>query len=175
MREIRQSGSEGGARFNPSFLPLSLFGSCLRRDRSQGQSVWSECLQLGWILRHGVGTTTVFWSARGRAQRRRRFGRARRGKSLWHTGRQTHSLPIRIPIPSTAINDESSTRTSPHLKRMAVRFARPKSGRGLPQSKTLRVVVVPAMTNSHTESQRDESLQRVATLSFGRRRDSRVS
>lgn len=23
MREIRQSGSEGGARFNPSFLPLS--------------------------------------------------------------------------------------------------------------------------------------------------------
>ncbi len=25
MREIRQSGSEGGARFNPSFLPLSLF------------------------------------------------------------------------------------------------------------------------------------------------------
>jgi hypothetical protein len=24
MREIRQSGSEGGARFNPSFLPLSL-------------------------------------------------------------------------------------------------------------------------------------------------------
>jgi hypothetical protein len=24
MREIRQSGSEGGARFNPSFLPLSI-------------------------------------------------------------------------------------------------------------------------------------------------------
>ena len=32
MREIRQSGSEGGARFNPSFLPLSLFGSCLHRE-----------------------------------------------------------------------------------------------------------------------------------------------
>jgi hypothetical protein len=26
MREIRQSGSEGGARFNPSFLPLSIDG-----------------------------------------------------------------------------------------------------------------------------------------------------
>lgn len=24
MREIRKSGSEGGVRFNPSFLPLSL-------------------------------------------------------------------------------------------------------------------------------------------------------
>jgi hypothetical protein len=27
MREIRQSGSEGGARFNPSFLPLFFMAS----------------------------------------------------------------------------------------------------------------------------------------------------
>ncbi len=74
-------------------------GSCLRREsmvrrnRSQGQSVWSECLQSGWILRHGVGRTTVFWSARGRAQRRRHFGPARRGKPT-HSQSSSPSRPL---------------------------------------------------------------------------------
>ena len=37
MREIRQSGSEGGARFNPSFLPLSLLHTrtCLSQRASE--------------------------------------------------------------------------------------------------------------------------------------------
>ena len=111
-------------------------------------------MQLGWILRHRVGRTTVFWSARGRAQRRRRFGRARRGKSLWHAGRQTHSLLIQHLNPLHCkqrgiLNEDISP-----LKRMAVARTVPasvssvsnrprlggtllKSGRGLPQSKTL--------------------------------------
>ena len=55
-------------------------------------------LQLGSFLRHGIGRTTVFWSARGRAQRRRRFGCAWRCKSPWHSWRQTHSFPIRISL-----------------------------------------------------------------------------
>jgi hypothetical protein len=45
-----------------------------------------------------IGRTTVFWSARGRAQRRRRFGCAWRCKSPWHSWRQTHSFPIRISL-----------------------------------------------------------------------------
>jgi hypothetical protein len=36
MREIRQSGSEGGARFNPSFLPLSVTWSLRDRFGSMG-------------------------------------------------------------------------------------------------------------------------------------------
>jgi hypothetical protein len=148
MREIRQSGSEGGARFNPSFLPLSLFRPqkltatemlfcfagnhgpfvwspalrylslaarqtppmfrcCLRQDRSQGQSVWSGCLQLGWILRHGVGRTTVFWSARGRAQRRRRFGRARRGKPT-HSQSASQSAPLQAVRKLGILNEDIS-------------------------------------------------------------------
>ena len=40
MREIRQSGSEGGARFNPSFLPLLLaFPWCWNRCRNSSRSI----------------------------------------------------------------------------------------------------------------------------------------
>jgi hypothetical protein len=55
-------------------------GISFRGFGRRGWSVWNGCLPWGWIPGHGVGRTTVFWSARGRAQRRRRFGRARRGK-----------------------------------------------------------------------------------------------
>ena len=50
MREIRQSGSEGGARFNPSFLPLS---ESLKRiavrfaHPSQLPTQWQGCTEVG--------------------------------------------------------------------------------------------------------------------------------
>jgi hypothetical protein len=54
--------------------------SALRSKAAGSGEPGDSCLQSGWIPRHDVGRTTVFWSARGRAQRRRRFGPARRGK-----------------------------------------------------------------------------------------------
>ena len=58
----------------------------------------------------------------GRAQRRRRFGGARRGKCLWLLRSQTHSLLIRISMGSPASREVSSTKTSRPLNRMVVRF-----------------------------------------------------
>ena len=84
MREIRQSGSEGGARFNPSFLPLSPV-RLLPPPRS----------------------LTVFWSARGRAQRRRRFGRARRGKPT-HSQSGSQSVPLQAVRNLGILNEEIS-------------------------------------------------------------------
>ncbi len=43
MREIRTSGSEGGARFNPLSLPLSERGSSRGRESAlNGVGEWSE-------------------------------------------------------------------------------------------------------------------------------------
>jgi hypothetical protein len=74
-----------------------------------------SCLPWGWTARHGVGRTTVFWSARGRAQRRRRFGPARRGKST-----DSHQDPNPFNGKPSGTS-KSSTRTPPPMKRMAVR------------------------------------------------------
>jgi hypothetical protein len=68
----------------------------------------------------------VFWSACGRAQRRRRFGSAWRCESLRNTRRETNSLSIS----STAINEESAAGTSPHLEPMAVARSVAVSGSG---------------------------------------------
>jgi hypothetical protein len=110
-------------RLHPS--PNStLLGSCLRRDRSQRRSVWSECL--GCIPRHVLGRTTVFWSARGRAQRRRRFGPARIGKLT----------PIRIPCSSTASHEEPRNPQQGHLRPDAHRDGSRHHPRHLPPPPT---------------------------------------
>jgi hypothetical protein len=70
--------------------------AALHRAKGLGEP-GDSCLPWGYIPRHGVGRTTVFWSARGRAQRRRRFGPARIGDPL---------TPIRIPCSSTASHEE---------------------------------------------------------------------
>ena len=58
-------------------------------------------------LRHGIRKTTVFLSARGRAQRRRRFGPARRGKPT-HSQSASQSVPLQAVRNLGILNEDIS-------------------------------------------------------------------
>ena len=48
MRETRQSGSEGGARFNPLSLPLSRFMALMRIQYWRSELSTEQCTALQW-------------------------------------------------------------------------------------------------------------------------------
>jgi hypothetical protein len=95
-----QSAPADGTKPNSGIHCAAGRGTCLsQRDRLHPPPT------------HGVRRTTVFWSARGRAQGRRRFGPARIGKLT----------PIRIPIRSKASHEEPRNPQRGHLRPYAHR------------------------------------------------------